>query len=329
MEIYRSKSPLRISFAGGGTDIEPYLVDYGGCVLSTTINKYCYATLIPRDDNQIIIHSHDFNLTVKYKLDNKDILEDDLRLVRAVVKRFDITQGFEIQIHSDAPVGSGLGSSSSLVVCLIGLFVKWLNLSMSLYDIAKMAYEIERIDMGIKGGYQDQYASVFGGFNFIEFYKDKTIVNPLRIKKDILNELEYNLLLCFTGKTRMGENIIKKQVSEYEENVKYLHELKNLTHDMKNALLTGELNNFGKLLHESWENKRKLTNGISNLYIDELVNVGRNAGALGQKVLGAGGGGYLLFYCQNKQKVGKALQDAGGQLVDFNFDYEGLRAWKI
>jgi D-glycero-alpha-D-manno-heptose-7-phosphate kinase len=328
LEIYRAKSPLRVSFVGGGTDIEPYLDDFGGCVLSTTINKYCYATLIPRADNQVIIHSHDFNLTVKYQLENKDQLEDDLRLVRAVIKRFDVSQGFEIRIHSDAPVGSGLGSSSSLVVCLIGLFSKWLNLSLSLYDISKMAYEIERIDLGINGGHQDQYASTFGGFNFIEFYKDKKVVNPLRIKNDILNELEYNLLLCFTGKTRMGENIIKKQVSGYKENVKYLHELKSLTHDMKNALLTGDLNEFGSLFNDAWENKKKLTNSISNPHIDNLCEIGREAGGF-PKLLGAGGGGYLLFYCKDKQKVGKALQDAGGEIVDFNFDYEGLRAWKI
>ncbi|HJR49053.1 MAG TPA: hypothetical protein VJ799_12925 [Nitrososphaeraceae archaeon] len=329
MEIYRAKSPLRVSFSGGGTDIEPYLVDFGGCVLSTTINKYCYATLVPRDDNQVIIHSHDFNLTVKYQLDNKDQLEDDLKLVRAVIRRLDVRQGFEIKIHSDAPVGSGLGSSSSLVVCLIGVLSKWMNLSMSLYDISKMAYEIERQDMNIKGGHQDQYASAFGGFNFIEFFADKTIVNPLRIKESYLNELEYNLLLCFTGKTRMGENIIKKQVSGYKDNVEYLHELKDITLDMKNALLTGNLHEFGSFFHDAWENKRKLTNGISNPYIDELYEIGRNAGALGGKLLGAGGGGYLLFYCTDKQKVGKALQDAGGQIVDFNFDYEGLTTWKI
>lgn len=327
MSIYRAKSPLRISFAGGGTDIEPYLVDFGGCVLSTTINKYCYATLVPREDNSVIINSHDFNLTVKYQLDQEDQLNDDLKLVKAVIKRFDIKQGFEISIYSDAPVGSGLGSSSSLVVCLIGLFSKWLNLSMSLYDISRMAYEIERIDMGIKGGHQDQYASAFGGFNFIEFYKDKTIVNPLRIKKDYLNELQFNLLLCFTGKTRMGENIIKKQVSNYKDNVNHLHELKDITQEMKNSLLTGNLHEFGNLFHNAWENKRALTNGISNPYIDELYEIGRNAGALGGKLLGAGGGGYLLFYCENKQNVGKALQQAGGQLVDFNFDFEGMTVW--
>jgi D-glycero-alpha-D-manno-heptose-7-phosphate kinase len=329
MEIYRAKSPLRVSFSGGGTDIEPYLIDYGGCVLSTTINKYCYATLIPRDDNQVIIHSHDFNLTVKYQLDEKDSLEDDLKLVRAVIRRLDVRQGFEIKIHSDAPVGSGLGSSSSLVVCLIGVLSKWMNLSLSLYDISRMAYEIERVDMNISGGHQDQYASAFGGFNFIEFFDNKTIVNPLRIKESYLNELEYNLLLCFTGKTRMGESIIKKQVSSYKDNVQYLHELKSLTLDMKNSLLTGNVHEFGSLFHDAWENKRKLTSGISNPHIDELYEIGRNAGALGGKLLGAGGGGYLLFYCTDKQKVGKALQDAGGQLVDFNFDYKGLTTWKI
>lgn len=330
MEIYRAKSPLRVSFSGGGTDIEPYLVDYGGCVLSTTINKYVYATLIPRDDDQVIIHSHDFNLTVKYQIDEVAQANDDLKLVRAVINKLNVKQGFEIKIYSDAPVGSGLGTSSSLVVCLIGLFAKWLNLSLSLYDIAKMAYEIERIDMDIKGGHQDQYASAFGGFNFIEFYDNKTIVNPLRIKSDYLDELEHNLLLCFTGKTRMSENIIKKQVSNYKDNVSFLHELKNITHEMKNSLVTGQLDEFGSLIHEGWENKKKLSNSISNSDIDSLYELGKKSGAVSGKLLGAGGSGFLLFYCPiDKQKVAKTLQENGYQLVDFNFDYKGLKVWKV
>lgn len=284
MEIYRAKSPLRVSFSGGATDIEPYMIDYGGCVLSTTINKYCYATLIPREDNQVIIHSHDFNLTVKYELEQKDHLEDDLRLVRAVVKRFDIKQGFELSVLCEAPVGSGLGTSSSLVVCLVGLFCEWLNIQKSPYEIAKLSYEIERIDLGISGGHQDQYASAFGGLNFIEFYADRVVVNPINIEEKYLNHLKDNLLMCYSGNTRMGGDIIKNQVSNYEDNVNHLHELKDITYKMKDVLQIGDLDGFGNLLHTAWENKRKLSNGISNSHIDNMYESGKNAGALGGKL---------------------------------------------
>ena len=195
--LIRSKAPLRISFAGGGTDVPPYPQERGGVVLSSTINKYVYSTLIPLEDkNEVQVNSLDYDMTIKYK--NEEDLEynGELDLVKSVLKTMKVMgKGIRVYLHSDAPPGSGLGASSTIVVCLIGLFKHWLNRPLTNYDIADLAYQIERVDLGIKGGIQDQYEATFGGFNFIEFFKDTVIVNPLKISLDIVNELNYNLLL--------------------------------------------------------------------------------------------------------------------------------------
>ncbi|MGQ9494602.1 MAG: GHMP family kinase ATP-binding protein, partial [Anaerolineae bacterium] len=261
--IIRSKAPLRISFAGGGTDVEPYLSERGGVVLSTTVDKYAYGSLRFREDRQITVTSLDYDVVAKYKLDEPLIYDGNLDLVKAVIRRLnreDGSQGLDFFLHSDAPPGSGLGSSSAVVVALIGLFKHWLHLPLTHYEIADLAYHIERVDLSIKGGKQDQYAATFGGFNFIEFYRDATIVNPLRIPADVLNELHYNLLLCYTGKTRLSARIIDTQVQGYvqrqEAVVQAMDELKRIAIELKNALLQGRLNEFGALLHEGWMNKK-------------------------------------------------------------------------
>jgi len=334
----RSKAPLRISFCGGGTDVSPYLEERGGIVLSATIDKYAYATLRPRDDRIITVRSLDYNFVAKYNLDEPLPYDGNLDLVKAVINRLNKgsnTQGFEFFLHSDAPPGSGLGASSAVVVSLIGLFKHWLHLPFTNYEIAELAYKIERVDMGIKGGKQDQYAATFGGFNLIEFYRDATIVNPLRISADILNELHYNLLLCYTGKTRLSAGIIDAQVRNYmqrkEDVVRAMDELKDITIKMKNALLRGQLTEFGALLHDAWENKKKMAQQISNPFIDEIYEVARKNGALGGKISGAGGGGYMFFYCpfDRKHLVAGALEKMGIQLVNFNFDFYGLQTWEV
>lgn len=336
--LIRSKAPLRISFCGGGTDVSPYLEERGGVVLSATIDKYAYATLCPRDDLSITVRSLDYNFVAKYNLDEVLPYDGNLDLVKAVINHLNKgnnTKGLDFFLHSDAPPGSGLGSSSAIVVSLIGLFKHWLHLPLTNYEIAELAYKIERIDMGIKGGKQDQYAATFGGFNFIEFYKEVTIVNPLRIPADVLNELHYNLLLCYTGKTRLSAGIIDTQVRNYvqrkEEAVRAMDELKAITIEMKNALLRGQLTEFGALLHDAWENKKKMAQQISNPFIDELYETARKNGALGGKVSGAGGGGYMFFYCpfDRKHLVAEALEKMGAQVVDFNFDFCGLQTWEV
>lgn len=335
MEI-RSRAPLRISFAGGGTDIEPYLSEKGGVVLSTTINRYSYGTLIPRTDQEIQIESLDVEMFAKFLASQKLDFNGQLDLVKAVLRKFEgWKQGFSLFLHSDAPPGSGLGSSSTMVVTILGLFRQWLNLPWSNYDIATLAYEIERVDLGIRGGKQDQYAAVFGGFNFIEFYHDETIVNPLRINSSIINELEYHLLLCYTGRTRLSANIIATQVESYlkkkESSLHALDELKDITISMKNALLMGKLNQFGELLHEAWMQKKQLAGAISNEKIDTLYHIAINKGALGGKILGAGGGGYLLLYCpyNKKHHVASELERIGAQITPFSFENQGLVTWKV
>jgi D-glycero-alpha-D-manno-heptose-7-phosphate kinase len=199
MTTIRSKAPLRISFSGGGTEVEPYLSEHGGVVLSATIDKYAYASLRVRDDREIKVTSLDYDIVAKYQLDEPWPADGKLALVKATIRRLapnDRSPGLDVYLHTDAPPGSGLGSSSTVVVALIGLFKHWRHLPLTNYEIADLAYQIERVDVGIKGGRQDQYAATFGGFNFIEFRRGVTVVNPLRVPAQVLNELLYNLLLC-------------------------------------------------------------------------------------------------------------------------------------
>ncbi len=331
---YRSRAPLRISFCGGGTDVSPYPEERGGMVLSATINKYAYASLIPRRDARVKITSLDYDVVAKYEHSKKVKFDGELDLVKAVIKRMGGSSGLDLFVHSDAPPGSGLGSSSTLVVALIGAFKEWLKRPLTDYEIAELAYRIERVDLKIAGGRQDQYAATFGGFNFIEFTGDTTVVNPLRIKPSILNELEYRLLLCYTGQTRLSAGILKRQIDSYVTRrtgvVKALDGLKADTVRMKNALLLGKLDALGELLHEAWLRKKKLDREISSPRIDELYAVARRNGAVGGKILGAGGGGYLLVLCRFDRKhiVAEKLEKAGGQIVEFGFEFRGLDTWK-
>jgi D-glycero-alpha-D-manno-heptose-7-phosphate kinase len=335
--IVRSKAPLRISFAGGGTDVPPYPQERGGVVLSATINKYVYSSLVPlKDKNEVEVNSLDYNMTVKYENEEDLKYNGELDLVKSVLKKMKVMgKGIRIYLHSDAPPGSGLGASSTMVVCLIGLFKHWLNKPLTNYDIADLAYKVERVDLGIKGGLQDQYAATFGGFNFIEFLKDATVVNPLKIPPDTINELNYNLLLCYTGRRRLSAHIIEEQIERFVKKkkgvVEAMDELKKVTIEMKNALLQTRLDDFGELLHCAWENKKKMASKITAPFIDEMYETARKRGVLGGKILGAGGGGYLLLYApfDKKQAIAKDLERLGGRMIDFNFESEGLRTWEV
>ena len=335
--LIRAKAPLRISFAGGGTDVPPYPEKEGGCVLNATINKYAYGTLRPRKDGQIKIESLDFGISVNYDVDEELVYDGKLDLVKAAIKKLggQNSQGFDLFLHSDAPPGTGLGSSSTVMVALVGLLKEFKNMPLTDYEIANLAYIIERKELGIKGGLQDQYAATFGGFNFIEFLGDRVIVNPLKISRDVINELEHNLLLCYTGRTRLSAKIIDDQVGRYEreeeETLQALRQLKEITIEMKNALLQRRLNKFGELLHYAWESKKKLSNKITNPKIEEMYEEARKAGALGGKITGAGGGGYLLLYCsfEKKHRVAARLKNMGGTITDFAFDPYGLQTWRV
>jgi D-glycero-alpha-D-manno-heptose-7-phosphate kinase len=334
--IIRSKAPLRISFAGGGTDVSPYADERGGVVLSATIDKYAYASLRPRQDENITVQSLDYDIVAKYHV--TDVLEYDgeMDLVKAVLQSFGPREnGFDFFLHTDAPPGSGLGSSSTMVVALIGALKHLHQVPLGGYAMADLAYRIEREDLGIKGGKQDQYAAVFGGFNFMEFGGTSAIVNPLRVDSDTINELQYNLLLCYTGKRRLSAKIIESQVAGYmrgdHDVLGAMDELKALTISMKNALLQGKLDAFGRLLHESWLHKKRMAREISNPEIDKLYETARAHGAIGGKITGAGGGGYLFLYCEfgTKHIIAEALEKLGAEIVDFSFEPRGLQTWEI
>lgn len=330
--VIRGRAPLRISFGGGGTDVAPFCVEQGGAIIGSTINKYAYCSIVPRDDDQIIVHSLDFDMTIKYNAKENFVYDGKLDLVKAAMKAMDIKQGCEVYLECDAPPGSGLGTSSTVMVALLIAMARWKGVEMDGYRLADLAYKVEREDLKIDGGYQDQYAATFGGFNFIEFHGgSNVVVNPLRIKKDIYHELQYNLLLCYTGNIHVSANIIKDQVKNYEKKDAFdaMCEVKALAYAMKNELLKGNLHSFGKLLDYGWQSKKRMSSKITNPQIDELYEEALKAGALGGKLLGAGGGGYLLMYCPYnvRHKVAARMEQVGGQLADWNFELRGAQAW--
>jgi D-glycero-alpha-D-manno-heptose-7-phosphate kinase len=333
--IVRSKAPLRISFGGGGTDVSPYPDERGGATVSTTIDKYAYCTLIERDDEQINVKSLDYGMAISYRTPKELRYDGKLDLIKAAIKSMNINKGVDLLLHNDVPPGTGLGASSAIVVALIGSFKEWQKNPLTDYEIAEAAYHIEREELGIKGGRQDQYGATFGGFNFIEYFGKRVVVNPLRIKKDILNELEYRLVLCYTGTTRLSARIIDDQISGYvqkkNEVVHALDETKRLATAMKNTLLLGEIDEFGDLLNESWHQKKKFTPKISNPKIDEMYEEARKTGAIGGKLSGAGGGGYLLLLCEfdKRHAVVAALEKMGGNILPFAFEDRGLQTWKV
>lgn len=336
--LIRAKAPLRISFAGGGTDVPPFPQLEGGCVLSTTISRYAYCTLQMRDDQNISVHSLDYGVSVTYS--PEDTLEYDgkLDLVKAAIRKLRPAgdqRGFDLMLHSDAPPGSGLGASSAMMVVLVGVLKEYGNLPLTDYDVADLACHIEREELGIQGGLQDQYAASFGGCNYIEFLPDRVIVNPLKISPDVINELQYNLLLAYTGTMRLSGHIIQDQVDRYErrepETMDALRELKHLTIEMKNAMLRRELGDFGELLHQEWMHKKKVSSKISGAQIDALYDIAREHGALGGKVTGAGGGGYMLLYCRSgrKHQVAEKLKELGCTITDFSLEPLGLQTWRV
>ncbi|MBE2317963.1 GHMP kinase [Solirubrobacter sp. CPCC 204708] len=332
--LIRAKAPLRVSFAGGGTDVPPFPATEGGLVLSATINRYAYGALAPRDDGQIGIESLDLGMSVAYAHDDALDYDGDLDLVKAAIRKLG-RGGFDLFLHSSAPPGCGLGSSSSMIVTLIGLLKEYHRLALTDYDIAHLAFTVEREDLGIKGGLQDQYAATFGGFNFIEMDGENVLVNPLRVADEVLHELEHNMLLCYTGRTRRSDHIIEDQTSRFVERDQHaldgLRMQKRLAVEMKNALLRRRLNDFGSLLGTAWEFKKKMSPRISNGFIDEAYDAACREGALGGKVTGAGGGGYMLFFCpfHRKHRVAEQLTRMGGQVTEFEFAPRGLTTWTV
>ena len=339
--IYRSKAPLRLGLGGGGTDVAPYSDLFGGAILNATINMYAYATIIPRDDGKIVMHSWDKN--ERYEFDSIEELpiNGELDLLRGIYNRVvkDYTGkalSFELSTRVDAPPGSGLGTSSTLVVAILGAFAEWLKLPLGEYDMARLAYEIERVDLAMAGGKQDQYAATFGGVNYMEFDKDdKVIVNPLRIRPDYLNELAFNLVLYYTETSRLSSKIIEAQSKNVndknEKSIEAMHKLKEQAKRMKETLLQGNIDEIGKILDFGWQHKKQMAAGITNPLIDDIYSAAINAGASGGKISGAGGGGFMIFYCPNNKRdtVIKALKKFGGDAKRYEFVNVGLSTWSL
>lgn len=339
--IYRSKAPLRIGLAGGGTDVSPYSDLYGGAILNATLSLYAKATIEPIAENKIILEAIDRNEEQVFDWDTSLPVNGTLDLLKGVYNRVQQDygikqQGFRLSTFVDAPAGSGLGTSSTLVVAILGAFAEMLKLPMGEYDMAHYAYEIERIDLKLAGGKQDQYAATFGGVNFMEFYgDDKVIVNPLRVKQQHLFELENNLLLYYTSTSRESAEIIKKQsknvTDNKEKSIEAMHHLKDQARMMKEALLKGRLNEIGEILDYGFQQKRQMAEGISNTLMEDIYETAKIAGATGGKISGAGGGGFMIFYCpvNTKYKVIKSLENFGGQVRNYQFVEHGLKTWTV
>lgn len=337
--IYRSRAPLRIGLAGGGTDVSPYSDTYGGAILNTTISLYAHASIQPIEENAIVIQALDRQEEQRFDCMTELPINGTLDLAKGVYNRIQKDygiplHGFKLTTYVDAPAGSGLGTSSTLVVAIIGAFAEMLRLPLGEYDIAHYAYEIERSDLKLAGGKQDQYAATFGGVNYMEFYEgDKVIVNPLRIKQEYLNELENNLILYFTSTSRESATIIKEQVKNVneknEKSLEAMHQLKEQARMMKEALLKGRLHELGEILDFGFQQKRQMASNISNNDIEELYVSAKKAGATGGKISGAGGGGFMIFYCPDNCRfnVMKALNTFGGQIKNYQFTQIGLNTW--
>jgi D-glycero-alpha-D-manno-heptose-7-phosphate kinase len=342
MNKVRSRAPLRLGLAGGGTDVAPYCDLYGGQVLNATINHYAHCTIEPLRENVVEFHALDVGTHENHDaapyLDPGDGLSLHRDTYNLVVERFNGGKplGLRLFSRSDAPPGSGLGSSSTLVVAMIQAYLEWLRLPLGEYDVARLAFEVERIRLNQTGGRQDQYAAAFGGVNFIEFHaEERVVVNPLRVKSWIMNEFESSLVLYDSSIARFSSHIIEEQISRIEGNedeaIDATHHLKDDALRMKEALLKGDMKQIGEVLNRSWAAKKMLASSISNPDLDETISVARKAGALAGKISGAGGGGFMMFLVEPSQRLDleRALTQRGGRLLPFRFSFEGAESWIV
>lgn len=340
-QVFRARAPLRLGLAGGGTDVSPFSDEHGGYVLNATIDLYAQAILEPRDDGKIVFNAADRDECVEFEAAAALPDTDPLRLHRGIYNRIvrDFNHGeplsFKLTTFADAPAGSGLGTSSTMVVCIIQVFSEWLGLGLGEYEIAHLAYEIEREDLLLAGGKQDQYAAAFGGFNFIEFGvgSDRVLVNPLRIKEAVRYELEASTVLFYTGQSRESAKIIEQQIqsskSKQSPSVEAMFALKQDALTMKEALLRGDLNQYAQILHRSWAAKKRLASSVSNPGLDAIYDDAMSAGALAGKLSGAGGGGFFMFFVPAEQRnaVVRRLQRYPGQVMNFHFTAVGAQSW--
>lgn len=342
--LIRSRAPLRLGLAGGGTDVSPYCDQFGGAILNATIDYYAYATLEPLDADVVEFHSTDLQESAKYS--SMPVLQPDGHLdlfkvvYNHVVRRFNENKPLRLRMSTrvDVPAGSGLGSSSTLVVAMLAAYAEWLNLPLGEYELAQIAYVIEREEAGLQGGKQDQYAAAFGGFNFMEFGGDgRVLVNPLRIKDWVISELEASLLLFYTGKSRSSAEIIQEQtrnVSDKNERaIEAMHHIKQEAFRMKECLLRGDFTTLHMVLRSSWESKKQMASKITNPHIEGLYERALDAGAYCAKISGAGGGGFMMFLVDpiSKDKVAAELSVTAdeGRFYSCHFTGVGAQAWRV
>ena len=328
----RARAPVRISFGGGGSDLTHFFAGEGGAVINTTISLYSHATLRPRSDERILVQSRDLGETL-HATNLLDALQHQGRfgLIQAILKAVHPDFGFELYLDSDFPMNSGLGGSAVVTAAILGCFNQFRRDQWDLHELAELAFQAERLYLGIAGGWQDQYAAVFGGFNFMEFRMDANIVHPLRISPDVQMELEESLILCDTGIAHESGNIHNDQREQMKQETIRQHVQENveLTYVMRNHLLRGRLLQFGQALHQAWTLKRRLSSKISSTKLDALYQIALDHGAVGGKLLGAGGGGFFLFYAPpfKKYELVAGLEAEGLRIRPFRFEPQGLRSW--
>lgn len=342
IEIVRARAPLRLGFAGGGTDLSPYCDDYGGAVLNLTIGRYAYTSIEPREDGVIQFVANDLGMTETIQAESVLPVRDGLALHRALYNRIvrDYNGGeplaMTLTTSVECPMGSGLGASSALMVSMIGAYRTWLSLPLADIDIAHLAYEVERVDLGMKGGRQDQYAAAFGGINFMEFAAgDRVIVNPLHLDAPVIHELESSLLLCFTGTSRVSSDIIGEQIKAMKapasNSLEALHQLRRDALESKAALLRSELHLLPEIMKRSWLAKKATAKGVSNTQIDAFYEEALRAGAHAGKISGAGGGGFMMLLVdpRRKQDVQIRLETLGAVVTSCNFSQQGVFGWRV
>jgi D-glycero-alpha-D-manno-heptose-7-phosphate kinase len=342
IKIIRARAPLRLGLAGGGTDVSPYCDTYGGYVLNVTIDRYAYAVIKTLDEKVVRLIATDQQMAWEQSLTDPFVVAGPLQLHRAVYSHMmrhyngGALIPLELSTFCDAPAGSGLGSSSTLVVVMIRAFVELLNLPLDDYAVARLAYQLERVDCGLQGGRQDQYSATFGGCNFMEFYADeKVVVNPLRIKNWIVCELEASLVLFFTGVSRESAKIIADQSRNVKSGsidaLEAMHGIKQEALVMKECLLRGDFDGLVKSMRLGWENKKRSAKTVSNMHIDTIYDAAIQAGALAGKVSGAGGGGFMLFFVPTEKRMDviRTLNQFDGQVSNCHFTKHGTQAWRL
>jgi len=336
--IVRAKAPFRISVGGGGTDLPPYCTEHGGAIVSFTIDRHIFITIKPRADLKIRVISTDYKKETIFETGDKNY-EDRFALFKGVINVLGIKDGFDIISSSELPTGSGMGGSSTLTVSLLGAFNEYYSLGLTKHDIANKAYYIERVELDQTGGYQDQFAAAYGGFNYMEF-RDDVKVFPLNVSKDVINELMFRLILCFVGGSHFSSDIQDEVLAGYTDKIEKksfldsMQDLKDVAKGMREVFELNDLtrlNEFGKLLHKGWLAKKSLSSKISNPNIEKFYITSLEHGVIGGKLLGAGGGGHLILFCEPEKKyqIIEQMERLGGKIVNFHYNPKGLETWRI